>query len=126
MRSFIITVIIGICMVASSIFYTNHLKSESERLSDITDQIKICLKNDDYKGAKEQLDHLKQHVDKFEKFFLATGDHIEIDNIKINIAELDSFIKYEKKSDSISKVYVLKFLFSHLPHNSKVNIGNIL
>lgn len=126
MRSFVITVIIGICMVTGSIFYTNHLKDESEKLSDITDQIKICVTNDDYKGAKKQLDHLKERVDKFEKFFLATGDHIEIDNIKINIAELDSFIKYEKKSDSISKVYVLEFLFSHLPHNSELDIGNIL
>lgn len=126
MKSFVITVIIGICMVTGSIFYTNHLKSESDKLSDITDQIKICVKNDDYNGATQQLDQLKKCVDKFEKFFLATGDHIEIDNIKINIAELDSFIKHEKKSDAISKVYVLEFLFSHLPHNSEVKIGNIL
>ncbi len=126
MKSFVITVIIGICMVTGSIFYTNHLKSESDKLSDITDQIKICVKNDDYNGATQQLDQLKKSVDKFEKFFLATGDHIEIDNIKINIAELDSFIKHEKKSDAISKIYVLEFLFSHLPHNSEVKIGNIL
>lgn len=126
MKSFVITVIIGICMATGSIFYTNHLKSESDKLSDITDQIKICVKNDDYNGATQQLDQLKKCVDKFEKFFLATGDHIEIDNIKINIAELDSFIKHEKKSDAISKVYVLEFLFSHLPHNSEVKIGNIL
>ncbi len=126
MKSFIVTLIIGAVLVTGSVFYSQHLASEAHKLSEITDSLKESVKSEDYKTAAKQTEKLNKRVSDFEKFFLATGDHIEIDNIKINLAELKSFVKHEMQSDALSKIYVLEFLFDHLPHNTKVRIGNIL
>ncbi len=126
MKSVIITLIIGALMIGGSIFYTSHLKKESAKLVSITEDIKSSVINEDFKTAEAQISNLGHSVTRFEKFFLATGDHIEMDNIKINLSELKSFAEYEMKSDALSKVYVLEFLFEHLPHNSQLRIGNIL
>ena len=126
MKSFIVTLIIGAVLVTGSVLYSHHLKTEADKLSEITDNIKESVKAEDYKSAENQTEKLNTCVSEYEKFFLATGDHLEIDNIKINLAELKSFIKHEMQSDAMSKIYVLEFLFEHLPHNTKVRIGNIL
>lgn len=126
MKSFIVTLIIGAVLVTGSVFYSHHLANEAHNLSEITDSIKKSVKAEDYELARKQTEKLNKRVSDFEKFFLATGDHIEIDNIKINLAELKSFVIHEMQSDAMSKIYVLEFLFDHLPHNSKVRIGNIL
>ncbi len=126
MRSVIITLIIGVLMVGGSVFYTSHLTKQSNNLLEITKDIKSAVKNEDYSAAKSGIKKLDKTVTEFEKFFLATGDHIEMDNIKINISELKSFAEHEMQSDAMGKLYVLEFLFEHLPHNSRVRIGNIL
>ena len=126
MKSFIVTLIIGAVLVTGSVFYSHHLASEAHKLSEITNSIKESVKSEDYESAKKQTEKLNKRVSDFEKFFLATGDHLEIDNIKINLAELKSYVSNKKQSDAMSKIYVLEFLFEHLPHNSKIRIGNIL
>ena len=113
-------------MISGSLFYTSHLKKESQELVNITENIKNSVKNEDFDTANEEIKKLDRHVTKFEKFFLATGDHIEMDNIKINLYELKSYAQHNMKSDALGKVYVLGFLFEHLPHNSQLRIGNIL
>lgn len=126
MKSFIVTLIIGAVIATGSIFYSHHLSSEAKKLSDMTSEIKASVNNENYDTAQSQINDLNKSLSEFEKFFLATGDHIEIDNIRINLAELKSFTKHEMKSDALSKIYVLEFLFRHLPHSVEVRIGNIL
>ena len=126
MRSVIITLIIAVGMVSGSVMYASHLKEQSEMLSEITKDIKDDITNENYSSAADGIKRLDKNVSRFEKFFLATGDHIEIDNIKTNISELKSYTKHKMKGDAMSKVYVLEFLFEHLPHNNQVKIGNIL
>ena len=126
MRSVIITLIIAVGMVGGSVMYASHLKEQSEMLSEITKDIKDDITNENYSSAADGIKRLDKNVSRFEKFFLATGDHIEIDNIKTNISELKSYTKHKMKGDAMSKIYVLEFLFEHLPHNNQVKIGNIL
>ena len=126
MRSVIITLIIAVVMVGGSVMYASHLKEQSEMLSEITKDIKDDIINENYSSATDGIKRLDKNVSRFEKFFLATGDHIEMDNIKTNISELKSYTKHKMKGDAMSKVYVLEFLFEHLPHNNQVKIGNIL
>ena len=126
MRSVIITLIIAVVMVGGSVMYASHLKEQSEMLSEITKDIKDDIINENYSSAAAGIKRLDKNVSRFEKFFLATGDHIEMDNIKTNISELKSYTKHKMKGDAMSKVYVLEFLFEHLPHNNQVKIGNIL
>ena len=126
MRSVIITLIIAVGMVGGSVMYASHLKEQSEMLSEITKDIKDDIINENYSSAADGIKRLDKNVSRFEKFFLATGDHIEMDNIKTNISELKSYTKHKMKGDAMSKIYVLEFLFEHLPHNNQVKIGNIL
>lgn len=126
MKSFITTLIIAVTLITGSFLYTGHLRTESEKLLDITLTIKTSVLNENYARAKEELTNLTHKVSDFEDFFLTTGDHLEIDNIKINLAELKSFIYHRKKTDALSKIYVLEFLFRHLPESSRLCIGNIL
>lgn len=126
MRSVIITLIIAVGMVSGSVMYASHLKEQSEMLSEITKDIKDDIINENYSSAAAGIKRLDKNVSRFEKFFLATGDHIEMDNIKTNISELKSYTKHKMKGDAMSKIYVLEFLFEHLPHNNQVKIGNIL
>lgn len=126
MRSVIITLIIAVGMVSGSVMYASHLKEQSEMLSEITKDIKDDIINENYSSAADGIKRLDKNVSRFEKFFLATGDHIEMDNIKTNISELKSYTKHKMKGDAMSKIYVLEFLFEHLPHNNQVKIGNIL
>lgn len=126
MRSVIITLIIAVVMVGGSVMYASHLKEQSEMLSEITKDIKDDIINENYSSAADGIKRLDKNVSRFEKFFLATGDHIEMDNIKTNISELKSYTKHKMKGDAMSKIYVLEFLFEHLPHNNQVKIGNIL
>ena len=126
MKSVIITLIIGAAMIGGSIFYSSYLDRESKELSHITSDIKTCVLNDDFNKAQEKISELKKSVEHLEKIFLATGDHIEIDNIKIHLSELKSYAQHRMKSDAIGKIYVLDFLFDHLPRNSQIRIGYIL
>lgn len=126
MKSVIITLVIGALMVGGSLLYTSHLKKESQELVKITEDIKESVRTENFDTAQEQIKNLNKHVSRFEKFFLATGDHLEMDNIKTNLCELKSYLQYQMKSDALSKIYVLEFLFEHLPHNSQLRIGNIL
>ena len=126
MKSVIITFIIGAAMIGGSIFYSSYLDRESKKLSHITSDIKTCVLNDDFNKAREKISELNKSVEHFEKIFLATGDHIEIYNIKIHLSELKSYAQHRMKSDAIGKIYVLDFLFDHLPRNSQIRIGNIL
>lgn len=126
MKSVIITLIIGAAMIGGSIFYSSYLDKESEKLSEITSEIKTCITNDDFDKAEKKISELNKSVERFEKIFLATGDHIEMDNIKIHLSELKSYAQHRMKSDALGKIYVLDFLFEHLPRNSQIRIGNIL
>ena len=92
----------------------------------IIDDIEICINNDDFKTAAEHIEKLSNEISDFEPFFLATGDHAEIDNIEINLSELKSLTEGELKSQALAKVYVIKFLFKHLPQNTFLSFENIL
>ncbi len=126
MKSFITAIIIAAILFSGSIIYTKKLYSESQKLLDITHQIYDSLNNDDYIGAKDSIDELHDMVSDFESFFLATGNHIEIDNIKMNLSELRSFAEGGMKSDALAKTYVLQFLLEHLPESMRLSIENIL
>lgn len=125
MRSFIVAISIALALILGSILYSNNLVRESEHLSHLNDNIITSLEAENYERAKLQLAELQEQVEKFKVFFFATDNHSEIDNIKLNLAELEKFIEKEVQSDALAKANVLSFLFSHLPENTELKLGNI-
>jgi hypothetical protein len=125
-KSFITSLVIAAILITGGIIYTTQLSKKSNNLMQIIDDIEICINNDDFKTATEHIEKLSNEISDFEPFFLATGDHAEIDNIEINISELMSLTEGELKSQALAKVYVIKFLFKHLPQNTFLSFENIL
>ena len=126
MKSFITAITIAVILICGSLFYSKHLENESRSLLRINGNISDAILKDDYPSAEMYIDELEDNIDSFEEFFLATGNHAEIDSIKTNLAELRSFSKGGMKWDALAKTYVLDFLLSHLPENMRLKIGNIL
>ncbi len=126
MKSFITSLVIAAILITGGIIYTKQLSKKSDNLLQIIDDIEICINNDDFKTAAEHIEKLSNEISDFEPFFLATGDHAEIDNIEINLSELKSLTEGELKSQALGKVYVIKFLFEHLPQNTFLSFENIL
>lgn len=126
MKSFITSLVIAAILITGRIIYTTQLSKKSNNLMQIIDDIEICINNDDFKTAAEHIEKLSNEISDFEPFFLATGDHAEIDNIEINLSELKSLTEGELKSQALAKVYVIKFLFKHLPQNTFLSFENIL
>lgn len=126
MKSFITALIIGFILFSGSIFYMSHLKDRADSLIEINEKISVSVKNEDFSQSSQYIAELKSQLDKFEDFFLATGNHTEIDNIKSNLAELEAFSEGKMKTDALSKVYTLDFLLSHLPESVSFRMGNIL
>ena len=126
MKSFITSLVIAAILITGGIIYTTQLSKKSNNLMQIIDDIEICINNDDFKTAAEHIEKLSNEISHFEPFLLATGDHAEIDNIEINLSELKSLTEGELKSQALAKVYVIKFLFKHLPQNTFLSFENIL
>ncbi len=126
MKSFITAIVIAALLISGSLFYSKYLEKESYALLEINSKISDAISSDDYTLANFYITEFSNTIDGFEEFYLATGNHTEIDCIKTNLAELRSFAKGKMKEDALAKTYVLDFLLTHLPENMRLKIGNIL
>lgn len=126
MKSFVIALFIGVMLVCGSMLYMWNLEEQTEDMLEINSQISQSIERDDYSGAMGKIEELSEKIESFEDFFLATGNHIEIDNIKSSLAELEVFAEYEMKGDSLAKANVLEFMILHLPESVRFRIGNVL
>lgn len=126
MKSFVIALIIGFLLVLGSVFYMAELERQTENMAEINTKILQMISEDDYVLAMRCIKELSEEIENFEDFFLATGNHMEIDNIKSNIAELKAFAQCEIKSDSLAKANMLEFMILHLPESVRFRVGNVL
>lgn len=125
MKSFILTIFLGILLVAGSTLHMYNLKSSASELIEHNEMLTEKLHNNDFKGALASIDELHEKVCDIEPFFAALGNHDEMNIIEQNLAELKSFTEGGQKYDAISKAYVLSFLFEHLPKNLQLRLENI-
>lgn len=126
MRSLIIALIIAALLVLSSEIYMVRLENTSKELSEINVKVFDALNDEDYETALGYIDELSEKMDSTEMFFGAMGNHEETDKINMNIAELRGYAEEERGVDAAAKCRVLRFLFGHLPENSRLKIENIL
>lgn len=125
MKSFLLAIAIAMALILGGFLYSNNLVQESEHLSYLNRNIIASLEKENYDKAQIQINELTRQVEEFKVFFLATDNHIEIDNIKLNLSELRAFTENEMQGDALAKAKVLEFLFSHLPENTELKLGNI-
>lgn len=126
MRSVVISILIAAAIVAGSIAYTNHLENLSEEFLQINKKITEYVDAEDYFNADSEIERLSVYLDKKRVVLDATGNHDEIDEIKMNLSELAEYSKGQKKTDALSKCHTLDILFEHLPMDYELKLENIL
>ncbi len=125
MKSFITALVLAAVLAAASIFHIMRLESISAALLEMNSQITASLEAEDYESACRIIDDMTRKLEGFEPFFAAMGNHEEIDNIEMTLAELRSYAEGGFKYDAEAKSYTLDFLFEHLPKNSRLRFENI-
>lgn len=126
MKSFLTALSLALIIIAGSCFSLAHLEKVSDNLVEVNKKITAALENDDYTAADESIAVLYDYIEQYEPFFAAIGNHAEIDNIEMNLAELKAYSAGRLKYDALAKSQSLDFLFGHLPKNSRIKIENIL
>lgn len=126
MKSFIISVIIGIFVVLGSMYYTYSIEKVSKELIEDNKKLVLLLKEEDFKGASKLAGDMADYLDK-EKIKLAIiMDHSELDKIEMGIAELEGYIEGEIKTDALAKCSMIDVMVRHMPKNYKVKLENVL
>ena len=126
MKSFIISAVLAVIVIAGSMFYTYKIDKVSEKMSDINKQIISCLDKKNYEGASDKIYELKEFLDEKSTLMAAMGDHEDLDNIETNLSELEKYTEGKNRTDALSKCAVLSFLFKHLPESYHLRLENIL
>ena len=126
MKSVIAALILVCAVVVGSTLYTAELIHVSEELSEMNASVKSSLENNYIDNANREIEHMKSYLRNKEPILSAIGDHNELDNIEINLAELEQYTKGENVTDALAKSKVLEFLFEHMPENYRLMLRNIL
>lgn len=125
MKSFMLTIVLGILLISGSLLHMQKLQTSAEELINHNQTLTEQLRNDDFSGALKSVDTLHVKICEIEPFFATLGNHDEMNIIEQNLAELQSYIEGGQKYDAISKAYVISFLFEHLPKNLHIKLENI-
>lgn len=126
MKSVIVSVLIAAAIIAGSIVYTRHLENLSEEFLRINKKVTEYVDAEDYFNADAEIEHLSAYLDQKRVVLDATGNHDEIDKIKMNLSELAEYSGGQKKTEALSKCRTLDFLFEHLPMDYELKLENIL
>lgn len=117
--------VLALALIITGSMYSHNLIEESNHLSHLNDNIIISLEDENYSRAQMQIDELSKRVEKFKVFYFMTDNHMEIDNIKLCIAELEVYTKKKEQADALANANSLSFLLAHLPENTELKWGNI-
>ena len=124
-KSFVFSLCLAALLITGSIFYNLKLEKASSGLLLTLNKITQSLENENFTSAHKQTLLLEKNVKNLEIYFASLGNHQEIDNIEMTLAEMKSYIKDNQRHDALAKAQVLNFLFYHLPKNSRLKPENI-
>lgn len=126
MKSFLAALSLALVIIICGCFSLGHLEKISDELTEENNRVISALESDDFASADTSISRLYEYIEQYEPFFAAIGNHEEIDNIEMNLAELKAYSAGRMKYDALAKSRSLDFLFGHLPKNSRIRIENIL
>lgn len=126
MKTIVIVVIISALLIVAGIMSYNMLYTQSEDMKTMIDELEESVKSESWMLASRQYTSIDKKWAKSKDTWSILIDHVEIDYINIDLAELNSFIKSKEKNDALAKLYSLRILFSHIPDKESFTIKNIL
>ena len=126
MKSVIAALTLILAVIIGGLAYTSSLVEVSDELSEMNAAVQSSLENNYTENAEHQIEQMRGYLEDKETVLSAMGDHDELDEIKINIAELEQYVKGEMKTDALAKSEVIEFLFEHMPENYRLKLRNVL
>lgn len=126
MKSFFTALIIALVIAAGTFFYTHNIEVISEKLLADNRRIITCIKDNEYEEAYELTKNMDEYMNETKISLAVIMDHSDLDKIESGIAELESYILSEIKSDALAKCNALDVLIRHMPKNYKLKIENVL
>ena len=126
MRGVIAAAVITLAIICGSIMYTNSMVKISEELLEINDAVGEKISADDYEGAAKEIERLGEYIKDKRVFLSATGNHLRLDEIEMNVTELAGYNLEREKSDALAHCNQLSVQIEHLPRDYMVTLENIL
>lgn len=126
MKSFFISISIGILIVAASVFYTYCLEKVSDSLVEDNKELIEVLGNDDFDKAEKIAGKMEDYINRKKTVLAIVVNHEDLDKIEFAMAELRGYVECRIKADAISKCVSLDVLLRHIPKNYKLKVENVL
>ncbi len=126
MKNIIIVGIMIILLIVSGIMSYNMLSTQAESMKDMINELEYNIINQNWEAASKQYTLIDTEWSSIRDKWSIVIDHLEINLINIDLAELNSYIKSKEQTDSLSKIYSLKTLFTHIPDKESCTLKNIL
>lgn len=125
MKSFNFALFSVIILILLNTFFLNYIKTYSQDLTNVVNEIINYVENNDYKNAKGSLNKLKEIKDNKDKTLLLILNHEEVSEISSLINECEVYIKKEENVDTISTLTSLKDSINYLYTSRVISIANI-
>ena len=126
MKSFIISVVIGISIIVGSITFGMYIENMSEEMLDYSGEIKSEIESGDFEIADKKIDELSEFIEEKKIVLASTMNHEKLDKIEETIAELGAYSKSRQWHDALARCEALAFQLEHLPRDYMLKAENIL
>ena len=126
MRGVIAAAVLAAAIVCGSVMYTNQMVKISSELLEINNAAGEKISADDYEGAAKEIERLGEYIKDKRVFLSATGNHLRLDEIEMNVTELAGYNLEREKSDALAHCNQLSVQREQLPREYMVTLENIL
>lgn len=125
MKSVIAALILMCAVIIGGGAYTEELMHISGELSEINASVRTQLNNENIQRANTDIERMREYLLKKSEILSAMGNHVDLDNIRMSMAELKEYTENGQIPDALAKSEVLEFLLEHLPENYRFKLKNI-
>lgn len=126
MKPLIIIFLLTAVIITAGCLTLNALAEESAKLDNSLSELEKDIENMNWEAAAKGLKEFHNNWDRISKLWTMLIDHYEIDNIELAIAELDSYIKTQNKSQALAQLSSVKALIKHIPQKEALSFRNLL
>lgn len=126
MKPLIIIFLLTAVIITAGCLTLNTLAEESAKLDNSLSELEKDIENMNWEAAAKGLKEFHNNWDRISKLWTMLIDHYEIDNIELAIAELDSYIKTQNKSQALAQLSSVKALIKHIPQKEALSFRNLL
>lgn len=118
-------IILLLLIFGISLFSQQKLRRDSILLSQSIEKIEKSIEAEDWHLAKNTLKQINNDWMSVKGIWAALIDHEEIDNIDVTLIRLETLVKTEDISASLSEAAALKKFINHIPIKEKLSFENI-